>query len=174
MTTTQLTTIELAEKQFCFAIAHFTIFSATARERLHGHNYRVKALITSQVTELGISFDYDIFVDKLRGLCQQLDRYLLLPEHSPVLKITSEDAYYQVEFNHEKMSFLKSDTLLLPLRNITIEELSKWFLSQLLNDPSGSIPPHIQEFTIKVSNGDGRWGASRWYQTKQDRIAAGK
>lgn len=157
---TQLSTIELSAKQLCFSVAHFTIFSETSRERLHGHNYRVKAFITCKVSELGISFDYDIFVDKLLSLCQQLDRYLLLPGKSPVLKINEKDPYYFVDFNNEKMQFLKSDTMILPIRNITIEELSTWFLEQLDPQKNNMKINHIKEMVVKVSNGDGRWGSS--------------
>ena len=158
--TTQLTTIQLSAKQLSFAAAHFTIFSSTSRERLHGHNYRVKASITAKVTELGISFDYDIFVDKLLALCQRLDRYLLLPAESSALRITEQNAFYQVEFNQEKMQFLKNDTLILPLRNITIEELSRWFLQEILRGQDKILQENIHELVIKVSNGDGRWGST--------------
>lgn len=158
--TTSLTTIELSAKHLCFSAAHFTIFSNTSRERLHGHNYRVKAFITCKISEQGISFDYDIFVDKLMALCQQLDRYLLLPGKSPALKIKEQDHYYHVDFNNEKMQFLKSDTLILPIRNITIEELSRWFLEALDAQENNTTNIQVQELVIKVSNGDGRWGSS--------------
>lgn len=44
-----------------FAAGHFTIMSATVRERLHGHNYHLKASITAPLGDSGITFDYVIF-----------------------------------------------------------------------------------------------------------------
>ena len=41
---TQLTTIELSKEYLKFSAGHFTVFSATERERLHGHNFSVSAL----------------------------------------------------------------------------------------------------------------------------------
>ena len=35
-------TIRLAKENMKFSAAHFTIFSASERERLHGHNFRVE------------------------------------------------------------------------------------------------------------------------------------
>ena len=42
-----LTTINICKEALKFSGAHFTIFSATDRERLHGHNFRVRAEVTA-------------------------------------------------------------------------------------------------------------------------------
>ena len=42
MTQTQrTTTLELYKEEMKFSAGHFTIFSATERENLHGHNFSV-------------------------------------------------------------------------------------------------------------------------------------
>lgn len=155
------TTIELSSRQLCFAAGHFTIFSACSRERLHGHNYRVKAFVTTHIHSLGISFDYDILVEQLLALCQGLDRYVLLPGESTVLCIKEKLPFYEVTFNHETMFFLQSDTRIMPLRNITIEELAQWFLMQLIT-AENPLKSSIQKLVIKVSNGEGRWARADW------------
>ncbi len=156
------TTIELFEQRFCFSAAHFTIFSETCRERLHGHNYHVHALFTTEVSDLGIAFDYAIYKKKILSLCEQLNSYLLLPGAASALKITEQGNYYYVYFNEEEMPFLKQDALILPIRNITIEELSRWFLERLLEDQTTLTTHSIQQMTIKVSNGFGRSGSASW------------
>ncbi len=50
----QLTTIEVSKEYLKFSAAHFTIFSATERERLNGHNFRVSAKITEPVGPNGM------------------------------------------------------------------------------------------------------------------------
>lgn len=159
-----LSTIELDAHELSFSVAHFAIFSATERERLHGHNYHVKAKIIAQVNELGITFDYEKLKHTLLELCHSLDLYVLLPEHSPVLNIVDRDPYYFVYFDQDEMHFLKKEVKLLPIRNITIEELSRWFLDQLLKTPWISMPT-IHAITIAVSNGHGRYGSSQWVQS---------
>lgn len=160
----QLSTIELFEESFYFSVAHFTLFSATERERLHGHNYRVHALLTAEISEHGITFDYAIYKNKLHKLCKELNTYLLLPGASSILQITEKEPYYQVNFHEDEMFFLKKDVLILPLRNITLEELSNWFLQDLLADSKNLQNCRIREITIRVSNGPGRFGSAHWHQ----------
>ena len=52
----QITTIELFKEDMKFSAAHYTIFSATERETLHGHNFNVHAAITAQIHDLGMLF----------------------------------------------------------------------------------------------------------------------
>lgn len=155
------TTIEVYEESLKFEVAHFTIFSPTVRERLHGHNYRVYFSMTAPIGTLGITFDYDIYKKKLIALCQHLDKHLLLPGESPVLKITEENPYFYVYFNEEEMHFLKTDCLILPIRNISLEEMSQWFLEQITQD--ADFEKHaINKLVIKVSSGQGREASATW------------
>ena len=45
----QLATLHIDKQAHKFSAAHFTIFSETDRERLHGHNYGVSARILSLI-----------------------------------------------------------------------------------------------------------------------------
>jgi 6-pyruvoyltetrahydropterin/6-carboxytetrahydropterin synthase len=158
----QLTTIEISKEYLKFSAAHFTVFSATDRERLHGHNFRVSARVTAPVGPNGMCFSYRILKDKLEALCASLDEYLLLSADSPYLRITEEGENYRVEFNGETMRFLRIDTLLLPVRNATVEEYSRYILERLLDDRELIDGYDIREVGIKVSSGPGQWGSARW------------
>ncbi|MFP2903776.1 6-pyruvoyl trahydropterin synthase family protein [Pyxidicoccus sp. 3LFB2] len=52
------TTIELHKEEMKFSAGHFTIFSATHRENLHGHNFTVYVALTGAVVENGLLSDY--------------------------------------------------------------------------------------------------------------------
>ena len=119
--------VELKRESMNFSAAHFTIFSATDRERLHGHNFAVKARITAPVGDNGMTFSYKVFKKELEAICDSLDEWLILPAKSPYLDIEEVENSYRVSFADEVMSFLKSDTLLLPIRNATVEEYS-WYI----------------------------------------------
>lgn len=164
----RLTTIELAKEYLKFSAAHFTIFSATERERLHGHNFRVAADLTAPVGPNGMCFSYKVFKHKMQDLCDALDEYLLLPALSPHLQITELANDYEVLFNGERMRFLKSDTQLLPMRNVTVEEYSHYLLGQLLADVDAMQTYGIREVVIKVSSGPGQWGSSTWRSDRDD------
>lgn len=151
--------IELSNPRMKFSAAHFTLFSATERERLHGHNYNVELALLTEVDEIGLSFDYRLYLDKVMTLCGQLNQSVLLPQHSKFLTLSEDADYIIAEFNQQKMPFLKTDTTLLPLTNITLEELSQWFLNQLKRDVKELNDHQIKEITVKVKNGPGQSGA---------------
>ena len=67
------TCIEISKEDLKFSGAHFTIFSATERERLHGHNFKVSLLLTADVGDNGMCFSYVEIKTRLRKLCAQLD-----------------------------------------------------------------------------------------------------
>jgi 6-pyruvoyltetrahydropterin/6-carboxytetrahydropterin synthase len=136
-----------------FSAGHFTIFNATKREHLHGHNYFLQATIITSLHEPGISFDYSIFRNKLADLCLQIHSKFLLPEQSPYLEIEKLDEHYRVTFNKKQMLLLQEDIILLPLKNITIEELSHWFWQQLHQDQAFIAQYGIQKISIQVFNG---------------------
>lgn len=159
---TRITTVELHKDEFSFSAGHFTIFSATSREDLHGHNYNVAAAITTLLDESGLSFDYRVYKIKILKLCDILDRRFMLPEKSQFLKLEDTGDRWVAHFNNEKMPFLKRDVVTLPISNVTIEELSHWFLEKLTENKNELKDHHIQEIKVSVFNGPGQSGSSVW------------
>jgi len=157
-----LTTVELEKESMTFNAGHTTIFSATEREPLHGHYYQVGIAVSTWVTENGMKFDYRYYKKRVGDLCQELNQRFLMPMNSPHLEITEDDAYYYFKFNHKTMPFLKEDIKLMPLTNITIEELSKWFVEQLTKDPQELEDLSIARLTIKVYSAPGQSASYEW------------
>ncbi len=151
-----LAVVVIDREDLKFSAAHFTIFSATQRERLHGHNFYVCLELTSSVKNDGMSVNYTIYREKIKNLCLQLNEYTLMPQFSPFLNIKDEEPYYLIEFNKEKMYFLKKDTLILPLRNISNEELCRWFVEQIIEDHDLPEQKLITEIKVKVSSAAGQ------------------
>ena len=161
------TTIQIRHQYLKFSAAHFTIFSATDRERLHGHNFAVRANETALGGDDGLCFDYNLMKKKLRALCDGLDEYLLLPNHSPHLEVSCSDdgASIVATFNDEQMTFLASDTQVLPLSNITAEELSYFLLGKLI-DGDVAEQYKISEVELFVGSGEGQSASTRWHVTE--------
>ena len=161
----RLTTIEISKQYLSFSAAHFTIFSETERERLHGHNYRVSASFQAPVGQNGMTFDYNVFKNKLKEICNSLDEYLLLPEQSPYLRIKDNNKNYEVCYGDEVMTFLKADTLLLPILNTTVEEYSNYILNILLASSKQEIDLYdIRMISIQIGSGDGQSGSTEWFK----------
>lgn len=158
----RVASLEIHKDEFSFSAGHFTIFSATEREQLHGHNYYVSVAFKKLISANGLSFDYRHYKKKMLLLCEQLDRRFLLPSESPYLLLKEENEYLTAYFNQKKLPFLKDDVVVLPLTNITIEELSHWFLQKLLEN-SQEIEGHgIIGMMVKVYNGPGQSGGASW------------
>jgi 6-pyruvoyltetrahydropterin/6-carboxytetrahydropterin synthase len=158
-----LTTIEISKEDIKFSAAHFTIFSATERERLHGHNYAVHLAVTAPVGDDGICFSYRDIKTRLRQLCETLDEYTLVPQFSPHLRIDDDGEFFNVWFNGEKIPLRKSDTLLLPIRNSTVEEFARYLRDQFIGDGSFLTERGICSAVIKVSSGPGQSGSAKWH-----------
>jgi len=158
----RLTTIYIDKESHKFSAAHFTIFSATLRERLHGHNFSVSGRIVAPVDDNGLTGDYAVYKAQLRKLCDALDEYTLIPQHSPFLTVEEEGEYYRVTHNQDELLFLKSDTLVIPVRNTTVEELSRYLLETLVEDKQFLDVQDIREIEVLVSSGPGQTGSSFW------------
>jgi 6-pyruvoyltetrahydropterin/6-carboxytetrahydropterin synthase len=156
----RITILEIASNKLVFSSGHFTIFSATERETLHGHNYHMTARIEAAVGAEDLTFDYRDYKKKLTVLCQQLNNYFLLPAESPYLKITENEHTITARFDQDDLVFLKKDAKLLPIKNVTLEGLSQWFLTQLLS--AGHIEPSMRALTITVFNGPFQSATASW------------
>ena len=159
----RLATLELSSNKMSFSAGHFTIFSSTDRETMHGHNYHVVALITAAVNENDITFNYRDYKNKIINLCDEINHYFLLPEGSPYIKFEQDDNYIYAIFNHKKMPFLHEDVRILPIRNITLEGLSHWFLQRLVCEEKPS--DQVHEIVIKVTNGPSHSALASWKAT---------
>lgn len=158
----RLSTLELFKENMKFSAGHFTIFSSTERENLHGHNYNLYVAITTEIEDEGLSFDYRLYKDKFRQLCRELDETVIIAGLSKHLSIEERENHYHVTFNHEEMIFLKRDAKVLPIRNSTVEELSHWFINQITADKQALDNNRVYAIQVKIFSAPGQCGSSEW------------
>jgi 6-pyruvoyltetrahydropterin/6-carboxytetrahydropterin synthase len=157
-----LTTLYIDKERHKFSAAHYTIFSATERERLHGHNYSVSVKIVAPMGHNGFSADYNVYKQRLTVLCEALDEYMLLAGDSPYQEIDTFGSCYRVRYDDQEMLFLQSDTQVLPIRNATVEEFSRYLLEELLE---ASADDDLREIELCVASGPGQKGCASWSRT---------
>ncbi len=157
-----LSTIELQKASMKFAAGHTTIFSATEREPLHGHQYSVYLALTTWVQENGMTFDYRYYRDKIHKLCKHLNQTFLMPQFSPFITYAEDQDYYYFTFNHKKIPFLKEDVTLMPLTNITVEELSRWFIAELIKEKEELDRHRIEKLVVKIFSAPGQSASHEW------------
>ncbi len=159
--TGQRTTIELFKEEMKFSAGHFTILSPTERERLHGHNFTVFVAITGIVDEGGLMGEYGAYKRFLFEACRSLNEYFLLPGLSPYLTIREEGEHLYALFNGEEIPFLKRDVQVLPVRNVTIEELARMFTERFVGDER-LVGEAVEALVVKVASGPGQFGSYHW------------
>ena len=168
MDAARTTTIEISKEYLHFNSAHFTIFSATDREDLHGHTFYVRAYIDAAIGSNGLAFDYNVLKSRLKSLCASIDEKVLLPERSPHLRLVEDNDYVVAEFAGERLPFLRRDVRTLPVRNVAVEELAPWFLGRLQCD-SEIAAMNLRRVEIQVASGPGQWASASWCpQTRSD------
>ncbi len=157
--------IEIRKEDTHFSAAHFTVFSASERENLHGHDFFVSATATGPVDANGLCFDYNELKGRLRALCDALDETLLLPTESPHVEIEDTDDGVTVRFADERHRFLRRDVKLLAVRNVTVEELAHWFTDELVREGLARMP--IDSLKLRVSSGPGQWAEAVWERSSR-------
>jgi 6-pyruvoyltetrahydropterin/6-carboxytetrahydropterin synthase len=130
------TTLHLAKQNFKFSSGHFLIFDHQLAEKLHGHNYSVKFEIeTSDAAEFkaqGYWIDFNVLKKMIKAQLDLWDEHVLLPKLHPDMKITSENKNYQIHFRDRFYSLPQNEVVLLPVRNTSVEELSRLLAEELL------------------------------------------
>ncbi len=155
----RLVTLHIDKQAHKFSAAHYTIFSATERERLHGHNYFVTARIVARMGENGFSADYNVYKRRIQVICDRYDEYMLLPESSPYQTIERVNDEIYAHFNGRVLKFLADETWVLPITNVTVEELSHLLLNELI---ASADDPDLVEVELTVSSGSGQAGSAVW------------
>jgi 6-pyruvoyltetrahydropterin/6-carboxytetrahydropterin synthase len=157
------TTIELHKEDMKFAAGHFTIFSSTHRENMHGHNFAVFVSLTGEVLTDGMLADYDIFKASALQQCRAWNETFMLPGHSRHLSV-ERDARGDVlaRFNGEELRFLARDATILPVENVSLEELARLFGENLVGDGERFRSNRIHHVKVKVSSEPGQWCSWEW------------
>ena len=158
-------TLEFSKPSFKFSCAHFTIFGHSRAEKLHGHNYRVAVQMRflKLDKETGLAAEFSELKRPIIEVCDSLDEMVLIPNESSFLQINKHDSEYEVRFQKKRYVFPKQDVLLLPLRNISSEELAR-FIARELQKKYTRVP--MKSLRVRVGETDGQ---SVTYQLSQSK-----
>ena len=89
------------------------------------------------------------------------------PAHSPWLSIEQTSQQVTAVFNGERIPFLPRDVTVLPIRNVTVEELARWILQHLLEAPELAGLP-IRKLLVRVASGADQWARSTWVAAEHE------
>jgi 6-pyruvoyltetrahydropterin/6-carboxytetrahydropterin synthase len=151
-------TLNLSKENFKFSSAHFLIFDDHSAEMLHGHNYKVKIILTPQdqslYQEQGYFIDFSEIKKSVKKLCDQWDEHVLLPQkHKDMKYVISENKKnYEIHFRDRFYSLPINETIWLPVVNTSVEEFSKLFAHNLSLDFKSNLLKSL-EVTIEETSG---------------------
>ena len=155
---TETYTVKLEKEYLVFSAAHFITFNGNVCERLHGHNYRVRAEVVGPIDENHYVIDFIALRDSLKAICDELDHHMLLPTGHPTIHVVASEREVEVTFEDRRWVFPRGDCILLPIPNTTAELVAKYIALRLLDDlqrRTGSRPAIVR---LGVDENFGQWG----------------
>lgn len=151
-------TITIDKEDIKFSSGHFTMFSGTERERVHGHNFSVECSVECVVGDNGMAMDYEIIKSLLRQICSEWDERLLIPTESAYLEVVRDGTKIGLIFNGQKvLEVMEEEVQCLPIRNVTGEELSDYLTRYL----EGALSRYVESgdilnISVSVSSSKGQ------------------
>ncbi|TWU45506.1 6-carboxy-5,6,7,8-tetrahydropterin synthase [Novipirellula aureliae] len=153
--------VEVAKEQFVFSAAHFITFAGDICERLHGHNYGVRAAVEGKLDENRYVVDFIALRDAVLKETQALDHHVLLPEHHAEIKVTADDQETTAMFRERRWVFPNDDCIILPVINTTAEEIAGVIADRVVEQMGDSLGSAMTLLEIGVDENYGQWGICR-------------
>ncbi len=150
--------VQLTKDYLVFSAGHFITFNGGECERLHGHNYRVRAEVHGALDENHYVVDFIALRDTLQEIVLQLDHCMLLPTDHPLIKVVADEREVTVTFEEKRWIFPLCDCRLLPVANTTTELLARYIGLQLIEklEAKGDFSP--SRLRVEVDENLGQWG----------------
>jgi 6-pyruvoyltetrahydropterin/6-carboxytetrahydropterin synthase len=150
--------VDLEKPQLVFSAAHFITFNGNTCERLHGHNYRVRASISGPLDENHYVIDFIALRDELQLIVDQLDHRVLLPTDHSQIKVEVSQTEVLATFEDRRWVFPLDDCILLPVANTTAELIAKYIGLRLLDQLKVRLAARPANLTVAVDENGGQWG----------------
>lgn len=141
-----------------FSSAHFITFGGHRCEALHGHNYRVGVTLEGALDEQSwFVLDFTTVKKMMKRLCDEIDHRVLLPLENPKLTVTEQDQSVHVAYEGKpRYVFHRSDCVLLPIPNTTVEMLGQYLAKRLLAELEALQVAHLSAIELEVEENFGQ------------------
>lgn len=151
--------VRVTKDHLVFSAGHFVTITTpevSFCERLHGHNWRVAAVVAGPLDINQYVFDFIALRDGLQAIVADLDHRMLLPTLHPEISLAVSDREVEARYADRRWVFPREECLLLPLEQTTAELIARWIGETLL----ARIGSHqLDELTIEVEENFGQWAS---------------
>lgn len=158
----------LSRDYLTFSCAHFVI-GENFYEPLHGHNYKILINVYGTQGKDNMVIDFHDIKKILKPFVDSLDHYVLVPSNNKFLEITEKDEQVIIKIPHldKEYELPKSDVVLLPIENTTVEEMSHYFV-KLLAQSEEIKRENISQVTVTVYEYEGQGVTTELFPVHED------
>ena len=153
--------VDVSKEQFVFSASHFITFAGDICERIHGHNYGVRASIEGPLDENRYVVDFIALRDAVLEQTQALDHHVILPSDHAEIKITSDDKETTATFRDRRWVFPNEDCVILPVINTTAEEIARVIAERVITKTHEKFGGQLSYLEVAVDENCGQWGVCR-------------
>lgn len=153
--------VDVSKEQFVFSAAHFITFATDICERIHGHNYGVRASVEGPLDENRYVVDFIALRDAVLEQTQALDHHVILPSDHAEIKITNDEKETTATFRDRRWVFPNEDCVILPVVNTTAEEIARVIAERVIAQTHAKFGPHLAFLEVAVDENFGQWGVCR-------------
>jgi 6-pyruvoyl-tetrahydropterin synthase len=148
-------TIEVRGDDLRFAASHMTVMGDEA-EPLHGHNYRVTAILEGSLTKESWVFDFRDLRRLVAEACRELDHRFILQQPGAALQATKRDDEWEIRSGGRRYVFPASDVVALPIDNSTAERLAEWLCGRLKERLPALKAKNVKAISVGVEESPGQ------------------
>jgi len=153
--------VDVTKQQFVFSAAHFITFAGDICERIHGHNYGVRASVEGPLDENRYVVDFIALRDAVLAETQSLDHHVILPRNHAEINITSDEKETTASFRDRRWVFPNEDCVILPVVNTTAEEIARVIAERVIERTREKFSRSLTSIEVAVDENCGQWGVCR-------------
>jgi 6-pyruvoyltetrahydropterin/6-carboxytetrahydropterin synthase len=142
--------VRMSKDYLVFSAGHFITYGGDICERLHGHNYRVKAEVSGPLDANHYVIDFIALRDTLKAIVDELDHHMLLPTRHPLIQVVADEREVTATFRERRWVFPLDDCILLDVPNTTSELLARYIGGRLSDDLHKTTGQRPQRLRIEV------------------------
>lgn len=153
--------VDVSKEQFIFSAAHFITFAGDICERIHGHNYAVRASVEGPLDQNRYVVDFIALRDAVLAETQSLDHHVILPRDHAEIKINSDAKETTATFRDRRWVFPNEDCVILPVVNTTAEEIARVIALRVIESTREKFGNALTTIEVAVDENCGQWGVCR-------------
>ena len=153
--------VDVTKQQFVFSAAHFITFAGDICERIHGHNYAVRASVEGPLDQNRYVVDFIALRDAVLEQTLSLDHHVILPRDHAEIKVSSDEKETTATFRDRRWVFPNEDCVILPVINTTAEEIARVIALRVIEKTREKFGNALTSIEVAVDENCGQWGVCR-------------